>query len=162
MKANSDLSITYRRIVGVSGTEAIFSLQLSQRVDKSIINRESRTKDRGIRNILSGNQEQMLGVSGTAPFRMSLIIRCDQAWFTPLTSLTDLINISNSRAFLIPRCKSDWKLKPFEGFRFPRKGNPSLTSPVKHGGGEVSVISILSRPSGRISNLGSSICDRFY
>jgi hypothetical protein len=28
-----------------------------------------------------------------------------------------------------------WKLKPIEGFLFPRKGNPSLTSPMKHGRG---------------------------
>jgi hypothetical protein len=81
---------------------------------------------------LFGNQEQILGVSGTASFAMCLIIRADQALLAPLTSLTDLINISNSRAFLIPRCRSHWKLKPLEGFRFPRKdfcGSPSLTIP---------------------------------
>jgi hypothetical protein len=31
-----------------------------------------------------------------------------------------------------------WKLKPIEGFRFPRKGDPFSTSPLKHGGGAFS------------------------
>lgn len=47
----------------------------------------------------------------------------------------DLFNNSNSKTFPIPRRGWSWKLKPLEGFRFPRKGlprQPFLDYPCHH------------------------------
>ena len=58
----------------LKAADAVSALQNQRRelkerannLDKSLEFRESGTKDRGFRNILSGNQEQKVGVSGTA------------------------------------------------------------------------------------------------
>ena len=86
--------------------------------------------------MVTGFQEQFLGVSGTRPPHNSLNHNFFQASPNRLTLLTDLFNISNAKTVPDnPTNPLTWKLKPIQGFRFPRKGHPSLTSPMKHGGG---------------------------
>src|ERR1035441_974315 len=86
---------------------------------------------------------------------MRLIFGRNCGWSKPVTSLTQIFNLSNNRTVpdnpTILQLKTGleaqgyrslsivhvWKLKAIEAFRFPRKGKtPSLTIPVKHGGGQ--------------------------
>jgi hypothetical protein len=79
--------------------------------------------------IVTGFQEQFLGVSGTRPPYKSLNCNFFQASPNRLTLLTDLFNISNAKTVPDNPTKGwlqIWKLKPIQGFRFPRKGDTPI------------------------------------
>jgi hypothetical protein len=103
----------------------------------------SGTEPRGIRNFPSGHQEHLFGVSGTAETNITLIFIQNPTLLNPLTSLTQVFNLSNSPAVpdnpTNPSKNKDWKFKPIEGFRFPRKKRLFLDHLMKHGGGLAAV-----------------------
>jgi hypothetical protein len=71
----------------------------------------------------SGDQEQNLGVSGTGHIHMSLIFLQDLVLLKPLTLLTQINALSNAhRVPDDPMIGKNRKLKPFEGFHFPKEG----------------------------------------
>jgi hypothetical protein len=76
----------------------------------------------------------MHGVSGTFPINIILIFRNILGLLHAVTLLTMINNISNSQCSQYPNEIPVRKLKPFEGFRFQRKGFPSLTIPINTAG----------------------------